>query len=45
MLSVQIVKIREQKFEKMDQKTYIFQLCKIWKKRKARMATIDFISI
>ena len=44
-LSVQIVKVSGQKIETMDQKIHNFQLTKIGKKRKARMTTIDFISI
>ena len=44
-LLVQIAKVRGQKIETMDQKIHNFQLTKIGKKRKARMRTIDFISI
>ena len=44
-LSVQIAKVSGKKIETNDQKVYNFQLTKIWKKRKARMTTIDFISI
>ena len=44
-LLVQIAKARGQKIETMDQKIHNFQLTKIRKKRKARMRTIDFISI
>ena len=44
-LSVQIAKVSGQKIETMDQKIHNFQLRKIRKKRKARMTTIDFISI
>ena len=29
----------------MNQKVHHFKLTKIWKKRKVRMTTIDFISI
>ena len=44
-LLVQIAKVSGQKIETMDQKIHNFQLTKTGKKRKARMTTIDFISI
>ena len=44
-LSVQIAKVSGQKIETKDQKIHNFQLTKIEKKRKARIATIAFISI
>ena len=44
-LLVQIAKVRGQKIETMDQKIHNFQLMKMGGKRKARMRTIDFISI
>ena len=44
-LLVQIAKVSGQKIETTDQKIHNFQLTKIGKKRKARMTTIDFISI
>ena len=42
---VQIAKISKKNMEIMDQKGYNFQLAKIWKKRKTRMAIIDLISM
>ena len=44
-LLVYIAKVSRQKIETKDQKIHNFQLTKIGKKRKARMTTIDFISI
>ena len=44
-LLVQTAKVSGQKIETTDQKIHNFQLTKIGKKRKARMTTIDFISI
>ena len=44
-LSVQIAKVSRQKTETTDQKIHNFQLRKTGEKRKARMTTIDFISI
>ena len=44
-LSVQIAKVSGKKTETMNQKVHHFKLTKIWKKRKVRMTTIDFISI
>ena len=42
---VQITKVSRQKIEKMDQKIHNFQITKTGEKMKARMTTIDFISI
>ena len=44
-LSVQIAKVRAKKIETIDQKLHNFQLMKTGKKVKARMTTIDFVSI
>ena len=44
-LSVQIAKVSGQKIETKDQKIHNFQLTKIGKKWKARIATIAFTSI
>ena len=44
-LSVQIIKVNGKKIETKDQKVQNFKLTKIGEKRKARMTTIDFISI
>ena len=44
-LLVYIAKVSRQKIETNDQKIHNFQLTKIGEKRKARMTTIDFISI
>ena len=44
-LSVQIIKVNGKKIETKDQKVQSFKLTKIGEKRKARMTTIDFISI
>ena len=44
-LLVQIVKVSRQKIETTNQKIHNFQLTKIGKERKARISTIDFISI
>ena len=41
----QIAKVSKKKVETTDQKVHSFQLTKSGKKRKARMATIDFISM
>ena len=43
--SVQIAKVSGKKIKTTDQEVHNFQLTKIGKKRKARMTTIDFISI
>ena len=42
---VQITKVSRQKIEKMDQKIHNFQITKTGEKMKARITTIDFISI
>ena len=42
---VQIAKVSGQKIKTTDQKLHHFQLTKIGKKAKARMTSIDFISI
>ena len=44
-LSVQIAKVSRKMIETTDQKEHNFQLTKIGEKRKARMTTINFISI
>ena len=44
-LSIQIAKVSGQKIETKDQKINNLQLMKIGKKRKARVTTIDFITI
>ena len=44
-LSVQITKVNRQKIETTDQKIHNFQLTKIGEKRKAKITSINFISI
>ena len=44
-LSIQIAKVSGQKIETTDRKINNLQLMKIGKKRKARVTTIDFITI
>ena len=44
-LLVQIAKVSEKRIETANQKVHTFQLTMIGKKRKARITTVDFISI